>query len=355
MASAVSAQPAPSPVLERKAKALGLVYKEAVAQPEGSGERRKLYTEFLQDSEALLKEMPNAINIWVLRAAIAIEINNAVVGWQAGQRLLALGADKNPEPSIQDLLVQLERRKWLGEKPPAASSSSIYGAWENSLGMKFVPVPGTRVRFCTWETRVGDYAGFVKATGLNWTPEEGQDSRHPAGNVSWDDAKAFCQWLTAKEKATKTIGPQQFYRLPTDAEWSVAVGLGNEPGDSPSEKHRSTDGVYPWGTDWPPPLDAGNYDFPGDGYEKSAPVGSFPANKFGLFDLGGNVWEWVEDLRGGNGEDKSRHVARGGGFDYPIPSSSRPVILTSSFRHSLRLGQDTFIGFRLVLVGVSPP
>ncbi len=75
-------------------------------------------------------------------------------------------------------------------------------AWENSLGMRFVPVPGTAVLFCVWETRVQDYQVFHEATGRAWNkPGFEQDPTHPAVNINWEDAKAFCDWLRAEVQA----------------------------------------------------------------------------------------------------------------------------------------------------------
>ena len=87
-----------------------------------------------------------------------------------------------------------------------------------------------------------------------------QANTHPVVNVSWEDANAFCAWLTKKELAEGKITASQRYRLPTDAEWSVAVGLGRETGSSPEEKDAGVKDVYPWGNQWPPPKAAGNYD-----------------------------------------------------------------------------------------------
>mgnify|MGYP002172875652 CR=1 FL=1 len=99
----------------------------------------------------------------------------------------------------------------------------------NTLGMKFVPVKGTDVQFSMWETRVKDYAEYAAANAgvdgswkiVGFT----QANPHPVVNVSWEDAVAFCAWLTKKEMAEGRIKAGQKYRLPTDAEWTAAALL----------------------------------------------------------------------------------------------------------------------------------
>jgi len=77
----------------------------------------------------------------------------------------------------------------------------------------------------------------------------------------------------------------------------VAVGLPPESENTPEEKNGEVKGVYPWGMQWPPPNGAGNYDpsLRVDSFANTSPVGSFLANRLGLHDMGGNVWQWCED------------------------------------------------------------
>ncbi|MGH8243549.1 MAG: SUMF1/EgtB/PvdO family nonheme iron enzyme [Steroidobacteraceae bacterium] len=133
--------------------------------------------------------------------------------------------------------------------------------------------------------------------------------RQPVVRVSWQDAAAFCNWLSERDKLPlayarrgdrlELIEPATTgYRLPTEAEWEFAARF---DGSRATRK-------YPWGNDLPVPARAGNfgdasaiyltpvtitgYD---DGYRVAAPVGSFAANPLGLHDLGSNVLEWTTD------------------------------------------------------------
>jgi serine/threonine protein kinase len=280
------------------------------------------------------------------------------------------------------------------ESPPAAPrgqnkplSATKEMPFTNSLGMKFVPAVDyktnegkttEKVLFSIWETRSRDYAAFVEDSGHDagedWRTfaygdlpvgrdkgETAEQSSHPVAHVSHDDAAAFCAWLTKKERASGQIGSQDEYRLPTDVEWSYAVGIG-EPEDasaSPKDKHSQIEEEYPWGTTWPPPTDSGNYadttskaEFGGDwsiiegytdGYVTTAPVGSFTANALGLYDMGGNLWEWTGTPYEPGKED---YAMRGASW-YEDKSSCT----LSSHRHSKDTGlRDVMIGFRCVLV-----
>ena len=149
-------------------------------------------------------------------------------------------------------------------------------------------------------------------------------------NVSWNDAKAFCEWLTKKELAEGKIKAGQKYRLPTDAEWSVAVGLGKEKGNTPGEKQGHQRRV-PVGQGVATACRGGELfkSLNVDNFEYTSPVGSFAANKLGLHDMGGNVWEWCEDKYS---PTSTRRVLRGASWG--DRQSRRPVVVLPRRLHS---------------------
>lgn len=164
----------------------------------------------------------------------------------------------------------------------------------NSLEMKLLPLDGGKVFLAVHETTVGQYRTFARAAKRPWPKADfSQSDSHPAVHISWEDAMAFCAWLTLKEVKSGDIPAGSRYRLPTDAEWSFAVGLkAVDDLEIPG-----IDFQYPWGEGWPPPAEAGNYarELGVDRFTHTSPVGSFPANELGFHDLGGNVWEWCLD------------------------------------------------------------
>ena len=84
--------------------------------------------------------------------------------------------------------------------------------------------------------------------GLSYIAGFSQTPLHPVVDVSWDDAAAFCRWLTENERAAGKLSAGQEFRLPTAAEWSRAVGLPAESGATPEAKNQKIANVYPWGT-----------------------------------------------------------------------------------------------------------
>jgi hypothetical protein len=235
----------------------------------------------------------------------------------------------------------------------------------NSLGMKFVPVPGTKVLFSIWDTRVQDYRAYAQAnSGIDGSWEkpgftQGED--HPVVIVSWNDAKAFCEWLTKKDQAEGKIKASQSYRLPTDAEWSVAAGLNENSIGTPADKNKKIKNVYPWGNSWPPPSETGNYagsedkdrDWPSayetiagyrDGYARTSPVGSFKANRHGLYDMDGNVEQMCEDWYD---REMEYRVLRGASWLFAYPDAF--LLSCRGVTSPTNRDKDGFRGFRCVL------
>ncbi len=334
-------------------EALLLLAQNADSAPDQK-ERKKLMLQFLGKSAAFANEYPDQ-KLWLLRAAAALELGRSKVAWEAGQRMIGLRAMESEDPKVREVMAALRLKGWLNNAPP--QGPAIGERWENSLGMQFVPVG--EVLFCIWETRVQDFSQFVEATktkvGGDWKkPGFSQGSTHPVVHVSWNHAKAFCSWLTEKEQKQTILVEAQHYRLPTDAEWSDAVGLEINPDISVNNRSDKIRNVYPWGSTWPPPRDAGNYKWSlrVDQYDRTSPVGSFPANDHGIYDLGGNVWEWCEDSYYANlanpfaafGQPPGP-VMRGASWAY----SSSDALLSSSIRHDQPSAHHNDVGFRVVV------
>lgn len=255
--------------------------------------------------------------------------------------------------------VEPQRQTFLAQRLERTLGPAPGEPWTNSLGMKFVPVG--EVRMSIWETRVQDYDAFCRATGrAQAVLDFAQTPADPVVKVNWFDAVAFCKWLTEKERDENTIEPAQFYRLPTDAEWSAAVGLANETGATPEARDGAIRNEYPWGRQWPPPSSgAGNYadksarrrggtviENYADNFAQTSPAGSFRPNALGIYDLGGNVWEWCEDGYKGGGSGRDWGVLRGGSW-----ATSSRTELQSSYRNVVdRAERDVIYGFRCVLV-----
>ncbi|QDU29168.1 Serine/threonine-protein kinase pkn1 [Anatilimnocola aggregata] len=174
---------------------------------------------------------------------------------------------------------------------------------------------------------------------------------HPVVNLSWDDAQAFCKWLSEKEKQT--------YQLPTEAQWEYACRAGTKTRYSTGESEESllgfanlSDAAFQakyanatWSGEW------------NDGHAFSAPVGSLKPNAWGLYDMHGNAWEWCSDWYASDYHKVSpvddpagpktgeKHIVRGGAF------TNRLRFVRSADRNANKPGyRYNFTGFRVVKV-----
>ncbi|MCM2316034.1 MAG: SUMF1/EgtB/PvdO family nonheme iron enzyme [Thermoanaerobaculia bacterium] len=173
--------------------------------------------------------------------------------------------------------------------------------------------------------------GARRREGTSWQSpvKKGQpgEPNWPVALVTWDEASAYCTAMGA--------------RLPSEAEWEAAA------------RERDVRSVWPWGADGRPPAGVANTPGKGDSFTAYAPVGSFPANRLGVHDLAGNVWEWTGDWYGANYYGKSpeekvagpelgeARVIRGGSW------ASAAGDLRVSARRSLAPGERSVtVGFR---------
>ena len=193
------------------------------------------------------------------------------------------------------------------------------------------------------------FEDYDHLTHLDKVDDEGWGrGRHPVINVSWDEATEYAAWLSAQ------TGKR--YRLPTEAEWEYAARAGSTTmyhygGYYESQlcryaNHADTSTDYRW-------RNRGCTDGVG---KHTAEVGQYQPNAFGLYDMSGNVWEWVQDCWHENyqgapsdgsawlvGGDCNRRVIRGGSW------SDFPLSLSSAYRFkSTRSYRLDYLGFRLV-------
>jgi len=160
----------------------------------------------------------------------------------------------------------------------------------------------TEFKISKYEITFAQYDMFCEATGRNKPSDAGWGrANRPVINVSWDDAKAFADWIGAS--------------LPTEAQWEYACRAGTltayNTGKYISTRQANWNGDYPYNTN-----------IKGDYLEQTLPVGSFKPNEWGIYDMHGNVWEWCSDWDG----------------DYPTEIQTNPSGFAEGFNKICRGG-----------------
>ena len=171
----------------------------------------------------------------------------------------------------------------------------------------------------------GQYARFLQETNhpkpTYWEDPAFNQPSQPVVGVSWEDAISYARWAGK--------------RLPSEAEWEKAA--------------RGVDGrIYPWGNTWG--ADCCNSTGAQDGFEGTAPVGSFPsgASPYGAMDMAGNVWEWVADEPSPDSPLEFRNVRIGKGGSWV--NSQEGVKVSGRAKGDPKLA-DCIIGFRCAMDG----
>jgi formylglycine-generating enzyme required for sulfatase activity len=217
-----------------------------------------------------------------------------------------------------------------------------------------VHLPGFRIG--RYPVTNAQYRAFVDATGREWRYPSGlrpESLNCPAVYVDWDDARAFCEWLTVEWRQNGRVSANEIVRLTTEAEWEKAA--------------RGSDGrTFPWGSDW-----KGNHCNSRDSeIGRPSAVGMFPAgaSPYACLDMAGNVWEWTSSLWGKGWEKPD--------FKYPYRSDDGRESLKAEGLRVLRGGswldyrgfarcsyrywggpddRGGFIGFRVVVSPIPFP
>ncbi|MDR2639627.1 MAG: formylglycine-generating enzyme family protein [Helicobacteraceae bacterium] len=236
--------------------------------------------------------------------------------------------------------------------------------YKNSIGARFVLIPsGSFTMGCGGDSCQSNaspahtvtiskafYIGKYEVTQAQWfeitgdNPSEFKGSDNPVESVSWNDAQAFIKKLNDKEPNIVIGGKQYRYALPTEAQWECAARAGANTNYYFGDKD-SRAGDYAW--------------YKGNSDKTTHPVGQKLPNKWGLYDIAGNVYEWTADWKDANyykespeidpkGADSgAERVIRGGRW----AAGTDP--LRSAYRDSFAPDKsDNDIGFRLALVEV---
>ena len=217
--------------------------------------------------------------------------------------MLALGQTEDKGNGVEKPAAKAEKQ--AAHVQPQDPKKEPPKNFTNNIGMKFVWIPpgnfmmgspkeekernADETQHKVTLTR-GFYIGVYAVTQEEWQAVMGNnpsrfkgEKKLPVEMVSWDDCQKFCKKLQEKDRKP--------YRLPTEAEWEYACRAGTTTpfhfGETISTDQANYDGNYAYGNGKK-----------GVDRKKTMPVGSFPANAWGLYDMHGNVWQWCQDRHG---------------------------------------------------------
>ncbi|MEP3478411.1 MAG: formylglycine-generating enzyme family protein [Fuerstiella sp.] len=262
--------------------------------------------------EKLLSAIPNSVKDTLLQqppASLPANIKTGSMVWIPGGTFV-MGSDTGPADEVPPHAVAIDgfwmdktevtnaqfqdfvdstNYVTLAEKQPELRSIQPGSALEQTAILEEFNQPGS---ICSLQLKSRDdidpekgaYSWWQYVPGADWMHPEGPDSNikermnHPVVHLSWIDVQEYCKW------AGKS--------LPSEAQWEYAARAGQQGNFYPWGNQRNPDGKQLqniWQGTFP------IEDTAEDGFKTTAPVGTFPANQFGLHDMTGNVWEWCAD------------------------------------------------------------
>ena len=215
------------------------------------------------------------VAVSLLTAAFWLHSNNLTLRHGTAMALSTLGVYPVDEPEMVDIP---GGEFWMGSH---GDDSEAYNNEKPRRRVTLAPFAIGR-----YEVTFAEYDQFAYATGRPLVSDQGWGrGQRPVINVSWEDAMAYTEWLSAQTGKD--------YQLPTEAEWEYAARAGTESarfwGDDPDQACEHAN-VGDSSTLTRYSAEVHNCD---DGYVETAPVGSFQANPWKLYDMLGNVWEWT--------------------------------------------------------------
>ncbi len=323
-------------------------------QKRGS-ELQERYEQLEKEHRALNADFSTATEHAQAIEADRIKIQSVLTKEQASRQAL-----QKKFKALQSRMSELQDKLKADEQNQKSESisSGLPKVYTNSIDMEFVRIPkgtfemgskhGDSDKQPVYRVTISQpfYLGKYEVTQAQWkkvmghknNPSELKGDTLPVTHISWHEAQAFIKKLNAKEQVSA-------YRLPTEAEWEYA-------------SRAATTTAYSFGDD------AGSLDQYG-WYAKNSgnslhPVGQLKANPWGLYDMHGNVWEWVQDWYSKTypsghqadpkGPEEGRYrVIRGGSF------GDSPGVLRSAFRDWYQPEHgDASLGFRCVRIPPLP-